>query len=826
MKQYKKILIMFVATMLMATSAFAGGTVNIIKQLNGAVNNNVGTVASEVNATNGQCTVTVTPANGYYIESVTAEKTVSGDLAQSRRFRAPSMNNMLVVNGPDEGYDPSGETSWTFTMPAADYDVEVVANFQTRTSIANAIVTLAETSFDYDGQAKEPVVESVILDNTTLTQSTDYTFEYSNNVDAGTGTVTVTGQGIYTGTAMANFTINKAALNDLSIEIVGWTYEQYDEEINAPRVNGNEGKGAETVLYKAQGADDGTYTQTRPSDAGNYIVKVEVAGTGNYEAGSATCDFTIDKAYLTDDDVTVSITEWTYGDKPNAPSVEGAPADANVSYAYYTVVDDEEVELEEVPTDAGAYTIKATISSSKNFYGITVDDEFEIAQADFSEVEITAIADQTYTGDSIEPTITVFFNGNEVDESEYYVDYGEDNVDVGTVTVTLTSTEINFANGDEPVTVTFKIKPAEVEITAENQIVTYNGDIQYFDNYGGDEVEVLALYYASEADREADENQIEDVVNAGTYYVKLVSGDDNYTFEPVYATLLVEPKELDEDMLWTEGIGEFIYNGQQQTWKEGTYGLVDDDIEELGTLGEDVDFTVSYENNVNVGTATVTFTGEGNYQGTFSRTFQIVRQLNITFNETRQWASYYAEEDLEIPEGLKAYIVTGIGDTEVKVGVIDYIPQHQGVLLTYEEGYLEYMPEAITAAAYVKDGNTATQEFDDNLLQGCSVATAVSSLATSENSIYVLYNNEFVKTTSGNIPAFRCYLNVFTGAQARLSIFVNDDDEITTTGIDDVKAGKSSMNDNGWFDLNGRRLSVKPVKAGLYIHDGHKVVLK
>lgn len=802
MKQYKKILIMFVATMLMATSAFAGGTVNIIKQLNGAVNNNVGTVTSQVNAANGQCTVTVTPNAAYYIESVTAEKTVSGDLAQSRRFRAPSMNNMLVVNGPDEGYDPSGETSWTFTMPAADYDVEVVANFQTRTSIANAIVTLAETSFDYDGQAKEPVVESVILDNTTLTQSTDYTFEWTDNVNAGTGTVTVTGQGIYTGTATANFTINKAALSDLSVSISGWTFGEYDAEDNAPAVEGNDGNGTVTYTYADATAAEPTFTGTVPTNAGSYIVKATVAETDNYAAAEATTTFTIAKADLS---LVVEIQGWTYGDSPNEPQVSGNLGKGAVTITYQG---DNDVEpTATVPANAGGYQIFVSVAETANYNAGEAVSEFSIAQADFSQV-VVAIDDQTYTGDPIEPTVTVTFKGNPVDDSEYEVDYGEDNVDVGTVTVTLTSTEINFANGDEPVTVTFEIVPVQVEIVAENDTVVYDGTPQSFTNYEVDDVPVLVHYF------DKDGEELESVVNAGTYDVQLVSGDINYTFEPVNVKFVIEPKALTDDMLWIEG-GELVYNGEEKTLTDGLYGVSDYD---LGDLEEEVDFTVSYEDNVNVGTATIMITGQGNYQGTISGTFQIVRQLNITFNETRQWASYYAEEDLEIPEGLKAYIVTGIGDAEVEVEDINYIPQHQGVLLTYKEA----IPDAFLAAAY----KGATQLYENNMLQGCSVATAVSSLATSENSIYVLYNNEFVKTTSGSIPAFRCYLDVFTGAQARLSIFVNDEDEITTTGIETVNTGKSSMNDNGWFDLNGRRLSVKPVKAGLYIHDGHKVVLK
>lgn len=63
----------------------------------------------------------------------------------------------------------------------------------------------------YNGSAQTPAV-TVKDGSTTLTSGTDYTVAYSNNTNAGTATVTVTGKGNYSGTKTANFTINKAAL--------------------------------------------------------------------------------------------------------------------------------------------------------------------------------------------------------------------------------------------------------------------------------------------------------------------------------------------------------------------------------------------------------------------------------------------------------------------------------------------------------------------------------------------------------------------------------------------------------------------------------------
>ena len=51
---------------------------------------------------------------------------------------------------------------------------------------------------------------TVVLDGATLKEGADYTVAYTNNVEPGTATVTVTGAGKYSGTVSATFTIKAA----------------------------------------------------------------------------------------------------------------------------------------------------------------------------------------------------------------------------------------------------------------------------------------------------------------------------------------------------------------------------------------------------------------------------------------------------------------------------------------------------------------------------------------------------------------------------------------------------------------------------------------
>jgi hypothetical protein len=306
-----------------------------------------------------------------------------------------------------------------------------------------------------------------------------------------------------------------------------------------------------------------------------------------------------------------------------------------------------------------------------------------------------------------------------------------------------------------------------------------------------------------------------------------MSGDENYAFTPVYATFTIDPKSITNNMLWNE-IDEngVTYTGEPIVFGNGMFGLTDEIDNEDVDLEENQDYTVAYANNTNIGTATVTLTGMGNYTGEVSFTFDIVRNLNITFSDNRQWATYYADENLQIPEVLKAYIVTNISESVVTVGEISYIPQHVGVLLTYE-GNIDELPEEFLAKAYTG----ATQDFNNNKLQGSSAAVAVSSITG--GAVYVLYNNEFVKSTTGTIPANRAYLvldDAVYGDQGARSLIIVIDEYSGIETIDDLRIDDLQF----VYDLQGRRIANgqwskvngQSLKKGLVIVNGKKIFVK
>lgn len=78
-------------------------------------------------------------------------------------------------------------------------------------SLSNAVVTPKTKSYPYDGMAKKPDV-TVTLNGKMLTNNTDYTVSYGNNINPGTATITVSAKskGNYTGSKSANFSIVKS----------------------------------------------------------------------------------------------------------------------------------------------------------------------------------------------------------------------------------------------------------------------------------------------------------------------------------------------------------------------------------------------------------------------------------------------------------------------------------------------------------------------------------------------------------------------------------------------------------------------------------------
>lgn len=116
-------------------------------------------------------------------------------------------------DGSDAGtnaqlWEPNGTSAQEFNV----YKEDTI-------KLGTANVTLSNNNYIYDGKEKKPDV-TVKYGYATLQQGTDYTVEYSNNVKAGTATVTIKGTGIYSGTVSKNFEIKEALYTVYGYQVV------------------------------------------------------------------------------------------------------------------------------------------------------------------------------------------------------------------------------------------------------------------------------------------------------------------------------------------------------------------------------------------------------------------------------------------------------------------------------------------------------------------------------------------------------------------------------------------------------------------------------
>ena len=164
------------------------------------------------------------------------------------------------------------------------------------------------------------------------------------------------------------------------------------------------------------------------------------------------------------------------------------------------------------------------------------------------------------------------------------------------------------------------------------------------------------------------------------------------------------------------------------------------------------------------------------------------------------------------------------------------VESEQGVLTLHKLG--KDIPQA-TAVIVVGDGASIGLTKNDgiaayegtNNLHGVDEATALDDVKTSlgADAILVLSNKGgnfgFHELATTNVPARKAFLALSgEAAKARQFTMVFED----ATGISEELRVKSEefATATDWYTLDGRRLSGKPTKSGVYVNSGRKVVIK
>ena len=357
-----------------------------------------------------------------------AEVTLGEALTYSGAEQTQAVESVVV-----DGYAATYEVSNNAATNAGTYTLTVTGtgNFAGTVTkdftIAKKDITEAEVTLGkpltYNGKQQTQSVTGVKIDGLSAT------FNVSNNKvkDAGTYTLTVTGNGNFTGTASKDFIVAKKDITGAEVTLgEALTY-----------LGAEQAQAVESVVIDDLAA---TYevSDNAATDAGTYTLTV--TGTENF-TGTVTKDFTIAKLNIENAEVTLG-NALTYTGEEQTQTIKSVTVgDLAVTYDV----------ANNKATKAGNYEL--TITGTGNFEG-TIKKAFSVApKKEAATIEMDKEFD--YTGKAITPELKVKDkDGKVIDSSQYTVTYAN-NKKVGTATVKITFKD-NYTGTIESSFVIFK----------------------------------------------------------------------------------------------------------------------------------------------------------------------------------------------------------------------------------------------------------------------------------------------------------------------------------------------------------------------------------
>lgn len=559
--------------------------------------------------------------------------------------------------------------------------------------IKNAVITY-NNSLTYNGSTLSPAV-TVKYGNATLKKNTDYTVAYSNNVNAGTGTITITGKGIYGGSVKKTFTIKKLGISATAVSGTGnkvYTGSAI-KPVPAVKAGGRTLKNGTdfTVSYK---------NNTEPGTA-----TLIVNGKGNY-SGSVSKTFKITARAINDVEVTVPDTVFTG---------EQVRPDVVVSYGSYQFISDSDYTLSfkdnvNIGTASVVVTGKNHLSGSRTV-------TFPIEKADISSTEI-AVKNATFTGSAIKSDVDVRLGNVTLKEGTHYTLSYKNNVNAGTAQVTISGK----GSLEGAVTMSFTIAKADISKASISANGTYAPDgVKIGINAKFGNYTLKSSDYSFTAPTASGEQTLTisgngnfsgkttvkcnvakaDIANAKSS-LSLSTDGKGYTVTVIYDGVLLT-QDKDYKVAVTESttgvsavitgignyggtatisgisneleafenavvtIGKVTYNGTAQlpsvTVKIGSV-----------TLKSGTDYILSAYDNTNAGTATAVITGKGKYEGAEKKTQFKIAPAAISS------ASISCEDQIYTGQGVTAQPVVTFNGKTLALGVDYYISGYSNIV--------------------------------------------------------------------------------------------------------------------------------------------------
>ena len=361
------------------------------------------------------------------------------------------------------------------------------------------------------------------------------------------------------------------------------------------------------------------YKVTKTSSAvGRGEVWIQGIGvyTGTMNSGSCSMKGESSRYYYIADPVNISLSPQFYSISGNSATYTGktiSPA-MSISYLGNKMVEGKDYKYTSKPSvkDAGTYTFK--IQGIGGFTG-TKSLTYTVKPASIAKASFQN-GSAVYTGSEFAPSPTASFNGTQLKAGTDYTISPAKVKNVGTYTLTVTG-KGNFTG---KTTVSFTVTKKAENITPAAKMDLRDKELTLPDReYTGKPI--LPIIRISEDNTTLKEGRDYTIVsctnntNRGTAKVT-IKGTGSYT-GTVEKTFRIIARNLQKATVSTK----------YQTYDcTGNYRRPAVTVTCSGrTLTNDKDYTFRYENNKNVGTAKIIVTGKGNYRGTATGTFRIVK---------------------------------------------------------------------------------------------------------------------------------------------------------------------------------------------------------
>ena len=583
-----------------------------------------------------------TLAGTAHIGVTTAKTPTAGDpvqFATGATNAALDYTTIFTPDAADQGYvvnkDGSGNLflnahrhNWTYTANTEGDTITAVCSECSASGGSLTIKAPDEDTLTYDGNGKAATLDNKLTTGATVSAS-DISYHMGESLtgnlpagnyptDAGEYKASITVGGV---TASVAYTIEKATPKAEDFIFAAPTSLTYDGNTKSPDIKWASGVSGMGKIGMCCYNEDGEFVL--PKDAGTYTVKINVAEGTNYTAATEVTDgswtFTIGKGTQTvhvpagktivKNGIAMDISDWA-----NVTGVEGGETPGALSYALdgsypgVTLTEGKMLKVQQIVAEDKVITIKATAAATCDYN--EASETFTVTVADKQPVNLSvSMTDWTYGESANEPqydapegvtaTVTYAAQGSSDFSTTVPTDAGSYTVKVQYAT----DTEIRTG------TAAFTISKREIAVpTADPTQFEYTGQEQTYvlSNFAD-----AAYYTVSDTMKRT---------NAGSQNVTVQLKDKNNTVwkggtdaDKTYV-FTIAPKPLSKVT-----IGDF----PDKTYTGLSIQPVVVPVDDNTALIEDTDYTVSYGANTNVGKATITVTGTGNYTGTVSKEWNI-----------------------------------------------------------------------------------------------------------------------------------------------------------------------------------------------------------